>query len=548
MEGAASMMDVIDIRYVSWPWALALVFVLPAVTVWMVRKARRVREGRLSRLGTPVMIARLAPASIGSSRGQLVRLGLATVLLGIAFAGPRWGVERTIVKQPGIDIVLALDASSSMLARDEAPDRLTKMKQVVERLRELSRNDRFALIAFAGRSYVLSPVTVDDGALNLFIDNLDPTVVGQSGSSIASAIAQANNLLAVSESEAERAIVVMSDGEGFEDAADVAAEAQRATKMGATVITVGFGTPAGATIPVVERGVVTQKRDQSGAIVISRYSPDLLRTAAEAGRGIFVAPTDPDRAAAVREILARLRTEQRSLSRGSNLANRFQLFLVPALAMLLLDTFLSTRRRRDRRGGAVSTTASAAAAMLMLMIACTRGPALDRTAARIYNRGTAMLARPDSMRAALPLFDSAGRSSDLEVRYRAGFNGGYVHLHQGLEAKGDSAEAPLDSALAVYRRVLSGRPDDIDAKWNYELALRRQKTGGGGGGGGGGQPQPQPTPSSSDNETPQPRAIPGMTEQRAEQLLNAMEQEEQDVQGRKQRRSVPQPPPTGRDW
>ncbi|MBA3341045.1 MAG: VWA domain-containing protein, partial [Gemmatimonadaceae bacterium] len=291
----------IDLRNVAWPWALPLVVILPLITAWMIVKAKRVRAARLSRLGTPAMIARLAPSATAASRWQPVRLTAAMLFLAIAFAGPRWGAERTIVKQPGIDVVLALDASSSMLARDERPDRLTSMKQVVSRLRELSPNDRFALVAFAGRSYVLSPVTIDDGALNLFIENLDPTVVGQSGSSIASAIAQSNNLLALSKSGAERAIVVMSDGEAFEEAEEtVVNEARRAVDLGASVITVGFGTPEGATIPVTERGVVTQKRDQGGAVVVSRYNPDLLRAAAGAGRGVFVPPTEPDRAASVR--------------------------------------------------------------------------------------------------------------------------------------------------------------------------------------------------------------------------------------------------------
>lgn len=538
----------IDLRYVSWPWALSLVLLAPVATAWMIDKARRVRAKRLAHLGTPLMIARLAPATAAASRWQPVRLALATLFLAIAFAGPRWGIERTIVKQPGIDVVLALDASSSMLARDEIPDRLTKMKQVVDRLRALSPNDRFALVAFAGRSYVLSPATIDQGALNLFIENLDPTIVGQSGSSIASALRQANNLLALSKSEAERAIVVMSDGEGFEQADEVVSEARRAAEAGTSVITVGFGTEQGATIPVRENGVVTQKKDQAGAVVVTRFSPDLLKVAADEGKGAFVPPTDPDRAAAVRQVLARLRTEQRSLARGTNLAQRFQFFLIPGLFLLLLDTFLATGRGRRRSLSAVATTASMLA--VVILAGCSTGSVRDRAAMQLYNQGTAMLATPDSTKAAVPFLKRAEETKDEEIRYRAGFNAGWVHLKEGLAAKADSAEVPLDSALAVYKRVLTLRPDDLDAKWNYELALRKQKSGGGGGGGGGGgsNPQPQPEPQNAQSEAPRPRPIPGMTPERAEQILNAMEQQEQDVQGRKQRRSVPTPPPGGKDW
>src|SRR6266508_4711949 len=324
------------LRFIAWPWALTLVVLLPLATVWMVMHARRVHARRLSHLGTPDMIARLAPATVRASRWRPVRLGLAVLCAAIALAGPRWGIERTVVKQAGIDVVLALDASNSMLARDEKPDRLTRMKDVAHRLRELSPNDRFGIVAFAGSAYVLTPLTVDDAALNLFLDNLDPTVVGQVGSSISSAITMSMRLLASSKSEAEKAIVLMSDGEAFEDKQPVVDAAKQAADVGITVASVGFGTPQGATIPVRENGVVTQKRDQNGQTVVTRYQPDLLRTAAEAGRGAFVEPTVPDRAAAVRQVLSRLRTQQRSITTGTNLALQFQVFLIPAVLLLLL--------------------------------------------------------------------------------------------------------------------------------------------------------------------------------------------------------------------
>jgi Ca-activated chloride channel family protein len=546
VEGADTMTY---LRFISWPWALALAVILPVVTAWLIIHARRVRARRLSHLGTPQMIARLAPETVRASKWRPIRLGLAVLFAAIALAGPRWGIERTVVNQAGIDVVLALDASTSMLARDESPDRLSKMKEVVDRLRDLSPSDRFALVAFAGSSYVLSPLTVDNAALNLFLDNLDPTVVGQTGSSIASAITMSSRLLASAKSEAERAIVVMSDGEAFEDESAVREAAKKAAAAGATIITIGFGTPAGATIPVRQNGVLTQKRDQNGQVVVTRYNPDLLRVAAEAGRGVFVEPTNPDRAAAVRQVLARLRTQQRSITTGSNFGLQFQVFLIPALLLLLLDTFLATRHARRRRLAAPAMTAAASVALMLA--GCHLPAKRDRAATELYNRGTALLQNRDSILAAVPLLHRAAESADTAVKYRAGFNEGYVHLFVGLAAAGDSATTPLDSALAVYKRVLTMRPDDFDSKWNYELALRKRKNSGGGGGGGGGggeAPSPQPTPASNAEPRPAPRAIPGMNEQRAEQILNSMEQEEQDVQGKQQKKNVPRPPPAGKDW
>src|SRR6266513_544363 len=102
------------VRFIAWPWALALFILLPLATVWMVLYARRVHARRLSRLGTQEMIARLAPQTARVSRWRPLRLALAVLFAAIAFAGPRWGVERTVVSQAGIDVVLALDASNSM--------------------------------------------------------------------------------------------------------------------------------------------------------------------------------------------------------------------------------------------------------------------------------------------------------------------------------------------------------------------------------------------------------------------------------------------------
>ena len=121
----------------------------------------------------------------------------------------------------GIDMVLALDASLSMMAQDERPSRLERMKQEVRRLRAMSPGDRMGVLAFAGRSYVLSPLTIDEGALDLFLDNLDPSVVGQAGSSLARTIRQGVDLLTLTNSGADRALVVMSDGEAFEPIEDV---------------------------------------------------------------------------------------------------------------------------------------------------------------------------------------------------------------------------------------------------------------------------------------------------------------------------------------
>jgi len=137
---------------IDHPWLLGLAFLLPILVIALVIVGYRRRRRRLDRLGTPSMIARLVPPNAAVPPGwRATRLALAAAFAGIAIAGPRWGVERTVVRGEGVDIVLAVDASLSMMAADERPNRLEKVKQEIRRLRAASPSDRFALLAFAGR-------------------------------------------------------------------------------------------------------------------------------------------------------------------------------------------------------------------------------------------------------------------------------------------------------------------------------------------------------------------------------------------------------------
>ena len=367
------------------------------------------------------------------------------------FAGPRWGVEQTVVKQQGVDVVLALDASLSMLATDERPSRLQAMKQEINRLRDLSPGDRFALLAFAGRSYILTPLTVDNSALDLFLQNLDPSIVGQGGSSLASALRQGTNLLALNKTPGDRAIVLMSDGEGFDNPDEVLTEARRARDMGISVITVGYGTTQGSTIPVVENRVVTQKRDENGNVVVTRYDPQLLKQIADEAKGVFIDARTPDKAGKIRQALNNLRAHPRSVVSGENLGVQYQWFVLAALLLLAADTFSQTRRRRRRAVAAAATTAT----MLLLTASCRRAPERDKAAIALYNAGTTLLKR-DSLKLAVPPLTKAADSKDTEVRHHARFNLGLDYLVQGRRAK-DSADAPLDSALFRYKQILGGR-------------------------------------------------------------------------------------------
>lgn len=546
------------------PWALALAVVAPVGWLAGWRIARRGRVSRLRGYAAPVAWTRLGVSAV-AGRARAWRMAGVLALAGVALAGPRWGVARSAIASRGIDMAIALDASLSMLAPDERPSRLERMKQEVRRLRAMAPADRVALIAFAGRSYILTPLTADDGALELFLDNLDPSVVGEAGSSLARAMRQGAELLAASDGAADRALVVMSDGEAFEPPAEIEAAGREVARQGIHLVTVGFGTPAGSTIPVREDGRASVKRDADGQVVVTRYTSATLAAAARAADGEFIPAEAGDKASRVRRALRDLRTARRAGGVHDDLVLRVSWFLVPALLLLLWDTAREpVDPRRPRRAGRGGMTASMAVVALLVPLGCARGPdpaalyeagevrqalaayqralaAGDSTPGLRFNLGTAYLAS-DSLTRGAELLEAVRREADGEVRMRARYNAAVAALRKAREPGVPDADQWLALARESLRALLRERPGDRDAKWNYELALRTPPPGGGGGGGGGGEGQGKAPES---GEAPPPSGG-GLDARQAEALLNSAAREERDVQGRRQPKG--RVPPAGKDW
>ncbi len=575
-------------RFVDAPMLLVLVPIGLGLALLAVLGGHARRLARLARFGTPAALRRLGPPGLAKRpRGRAWRLGGAAVLLTLALAGPRWGEGSAIIDSEGIDVALALDVSLSMLAEDERPSRLERMKQEVRRFRAIAPGDRVALLAFAGRSYILSPLTSDDGALELFLENLDPTIVGSAGSAIAPPLRQGLDLLTVSEGGADRALIVMSDGEAFDDRSEAIAIAQQARDAGIHVVTVGFGSPGGAPIPLLESGGTDVKRDDRGEVVVTRYDDALLREIAEAAAGTFIPAEATDKGTRMRRALADLeaatREEQQRLARPL----RYQWLVAAGLILLLVDAWLADggrlRRRvqlRRRASDVVRhstdpSTSHGLVALALLLGALTSllpasaaaqrdplGDAVehhregrllpairgyrrvvadgDRRPIVLYDLGTALLAA-DSLDAAIDALERASLSTAPEIRARALYNLGTAYLKRGLRTQGEPRATALRNARRALRNVLLERPGDRDAQWNYELALRTPERGGGGGGG---TPPPQQQASA-----PRPAGQQGqMSRQQAEALLEAAAREERETQARRQRGNRTQRVAGERDW
>jgi Ca-activated chloride channel family protein len=542
---------------VDLPWAVGVaVGVAVAVALTVILSARQHRA-RLAQLGTPELLARLVPNTPSTtSTWRAVRLAAAVLLGGIAFAGPRWGTPAGGVEVQGIDLVVAVDASLSMLAEDESPSRLARARQEIQRLRATSRGDRMGLIAFAGRSYILTPLTTDDGALALFLDNLDPSIVGQPGSSLAAALTQGVDLLGPATS-GDRALVILTDGETFDESEAVLEAARRVRAANVSLVLVGFGTSQGAMIPVREDGRVTNHRDADGIEVVTRYDGAQLSAVAQEAGGVLIASDASDKATRIRAALAGLRATKRRVDARQSVPLRFQWFLLPAVILFALDLALGSRRRLVTAAALLCTFMAADAsaqavrdlqraeaefrASRPLSAARAWRSALeagDRSPQTLYNLGTAFLAA-DSLDTAVEVLERTAVAPSETVRAQAWYNLGLAYLRRGLAAQGEQGTASLRGAARAYRQVLLAAPADSAARFNYELAVRalqqRNAPSAGGGGRGGGRDR---TGQGND---------PSLERAQAEQLLDAAARDERDTRSRQQP-GRPTPPTRGRDW
>lgn len=584
------------------PDLLPLVFIVPAalaLALWLFARRRR---NIAALFGEHRMLARLGGAELSHFPLRRFLLILpAGAALAFAAAGPRWGVRAAEGSALALNVVLATDISRSMLAEDVEPNRLERGRLFARRLLRELRGDRFGLVVFAGRAYVLSPLTIDHSAIELYIDALDPSMVSQGGSSLASALTQATDLVRASEVGAgDRTVLLLTDGEALEERDAVLAAADRAARARVRVITVGIGTPSGATVPDVDPSsgdVVGVKHDEYGEVVISRLDDELLSDVARRTNGTHVRIDD---AAGLTRVVAELRNMQRGAGEDTQRVEareRFWIFALIGVLLLALDALLhGGRRARARSIAATPATAKyARAAVLALVILGStgfgigdfeRGNRLYRagkyeeavaayqkvldsgkaTPQLHYNLGTALLALGRYTEAE-PHFDAALQGVEPELRQRTFYNLGNRFLRDAREQADLKRQGELlEGAVEAYKRALRLTPEDVDAKWNLELALRdkeeneqkqrdqqQQQSGGGGqqqqqqSQGGGGGASPSRSQAGEGDDAGASREQRPMSQEQADRILSAVEQDERELTREKLRRGQRRTPVL-RDW
>ena len=318
---------------------------LPLMFLFVMWAGRR-RQAALARLGNPSLVERLSSSvNWRGRRWRTVLWFVALTGLIISLARPQWGTETQMVEQQGIEVMVALDVSNSMLAQDVKPDRLSRAKLEIADLMTRLGGDEIGLVLFSGASFVQFPLTSDYTTARTFLDNARPDVISKPGTNIGDAIRTAMSGFDYDRAS-QKVIVLITDGEDHD--ADTLAIAQQAADQGIVLYAIGFGSPQGEPIPEhnAQGEVIGYKKDQAGEVVLSKLDEGTLRQIAQIGNGgYFRATADGSELGALVSELNMLQRGELSSQMETWGIERFQGFLAVALIALIVMELIPDRVR-----------------------------------------------------------------------------------------------------------------------------------------------------------------------------------------------------------
>lgn len=565
-------------------WLLAIIPIMTLLMVW----AEWQRSRMLRRIGDKDMVMALLPDASAKRRWIkfiLTQLIIATVI--IMVARPQMGVKTSHEKRNGIEAIIALDISNSMMAQDVIPSRLQKSKMLIESLIDNFNKDKVGMIVFAGDAFVQLPITSDYVSAKMFLQNIDPSLIRTQGTDISEAI----NLAVRSFTQQKnigKAIIVITDGEDHEGGAAEAARAAR--EKGYKVFILGVGKSSGAPIPVADGGYM---KDNSGSTVMTALNEQMCREIAEAGSGTYI---HVDNTSSAQE---RLNEELSKMQRGdidtviySEYDEQFQIFAMLALILIIIEVCISevinpyfrklrlfsrrtavmllvttctltisaqnTRQfirsgNRDFRSGMESAPSKAEVKYRKALSASQANPQA------MYNLGCALMAQKNDS-VAMEMFGNAAKIETSKVRRAMCYHNMGVILQSHRQ---------YDQAIEQYKQALRLKPQDNETRYNLVLCQRLRKNnpqnnkGNSGGKGKGGDDNKDKKKDQKDNngknnesqgndnsqDKQQQQQEGQMSKENAEQLLNAAILEENATQQRmKKAMTLPQRRSLQKKW
>src|SRR4026208_140511 len=494
----------------QWLWGL---FLIPILVALFVRSERR----GLKRLQEFVS-ARLLPQLAGTVNRPRRMIRFALQLLGLALAivslaQPRWGYTFEDVKRKGLDLLIAVDTSRSMLSNDVQPTRLDRVKFAIQDLVGELQGDRVGLIAFAGRAFLQAPLTIDYDAVVEALNDLDTKTIPEGGTNISSAIILATQSFGKS-AMGNRVLVIFTDGE--ELSGDAVKTAKEAADAGVRIFTVGVGTPQGSLIPVTgDDGQTSFVKDSSGRVVKSKLDDKRLREIAQTTGGFYVHLENGPRTMQQiqNEGLAKMLATEMDVRLSRRPIERYEWPLGAALIALALSILIPERKRARQRAYAAAPArnaahavagaparATAVVALLMFLSSSlfATAPGLDayrsgkfedaygqfqqtlkthpqsRAEDKLqFDSGAAAYKLKDYSKA-MESFSQALLSRDIGLQSKGHYNLGNTLYQRGETQKSDDKKlSDWTNALEHYEQTLKLDPQNKEAKDNYDYVKRK---------------------------------------------------------------------------
>lgn len=477
-----------DITYL---YLLAVIPVLALLRFMMTRTQKK----RLKKFGDPQLVRQLMPdVSRWRPAVKFWLLQAALALIIVMLARPQFGTRISHEKRQGIETLIAMDISNSMLAEDVTPSRLDRCKMMVENLVDNFTDDKIGLIVFAGDAFIQLPITSDYVSAKMFLADIQPSMIRTQGTDIALAIRKAQNSF-TQEENIGKAIIVITDGEDHEGGAVEAAKEAR--KKGMRVYVLGVGSDGGSPIPDGNGGYM---KDRSGNTVMTRLNQDMCRQIAQAGGGAYIhVDNNSDAQRQLDNELAKLAKKETESTVFSEYDEQFQAVGILVLLLLIAELCILECKNpllRNVRFFKGKRRYSSAMTLLMLMTAMAANAQNDRDYIRegnrnfrsgkfaeaevsyrksieknprnpqaAYNLGNALFAQKKDS-AAVVAYESGVQLETSAIRKSMGYH------NMGVVCQ---SHKMFSEAIEAYKNALRLNPKDDEARYNLEICKKQQK-------------------------------------------------------------------------
>ena len=472
----------IHFQYTPYLLSLAAIPVMILLYILLVRWKKKAAK----KIGDPLLVKQLTKGfSSKKFNLKLVVFIIGFILCGFAVAGLVEPDGTQKINRKGIDIMIALDVSKSMLAQDIQPSRLERAKQVVSKIIDNAPEDKIGLVIFAGRAYLQMPMTVDHEAAKMYLSTASPDDVPTQGTVISDALKMCYAAFNLKE-KTYKSIVLLSDGEDHDD--DALKIAKQLGKEGVMINTIGIGSPQGA--PIMDPETNSYKLDDKGNTVITKLNQDELSNLAKNGNGLYqLYSTTNEVANNIKNQLSGIGKETTvSDSSFEAFKQYFQYFLAVALFLLVLEFFISEKKKLNKKiattlvifffMGSASFAQNAKTEIIKGNEAYKKSnydaaensyrdalKIADNNSTASYNLGNTMF-RKDKTDEAVEAYDNTiQNTTDNATKENAYYNKGVAYQ----KAK------KLPECINAYENALMLNPNDEDARQNLQRALKEQK-------------------------------------------------------------------------